>query len=63
MSQTPSKPRVIDPGAEFSRPDGKSLDGLIAFVERNPDCTLRGGEGWLLVQEIRRLEQAIDDAR
>lgn len=55
MSQSDFKP--IDPGAEFSKPRASKLDFIIGFVDRHPAGTLAGGEGKLLVDEIRRLEK------
>ncbi len=49
--------KVIDPGAEFSKPRESKLAFIVGFVERHPACTLAGGEAALLVQEIRRLEK------
>jgi hypothetical protein len=53
---------VIDPGAEFANPREHKLPFLMGWVERHPACTLAGGEAVLLVAEIRRLENIIDDA-
>lgn len=54
--------KPIDPGAEFSKPRGEKLPWLLGFIERNPACTLAGGEGKILLDEIRRLEGRISNA-
>jgi hypothetical protein len=53
MSQATSK--VIDPGAEPSAPKG-TVPWLMAYIQRNPSCTLAGGEGAVLVKYITQLE-------
>ena len=50
--------KVIDPGNEPSNPR-TSVENLMAFIERNPHCTLAGGEGFKLVERIRALERDI----
>lgn len=54
-------PNVIDPGAEPSKVGDSKLEPLIEWVERHPDCTLRSGEGAVLVKEIKRLRETYGD--
>jgi hypothetical protein len=43
-----------DPGAEPGKIGVSKLPSLMDFIRRHPDCTLRGGEGKLLLDEIDR---------
>lgn len=60
MSDTP---KVQDPGAEPSKIGVNKLPGIVAYLRRNPDATLRSGEGKLLLDEIDRLCLARVEAR
>lgn len=46
---------VSDPGAEPTKVGASKLPSLVAFIRAHPDCTLRGGEGKLLLDELDRL--------
>ncbi len=55
--------KIIDPGAEFSKPRSEKLDQLIDRIDRLPERTLAPGEGAILVAEIRRLLLENDNMR
>jgi hypothetical protein len=54
--------KIADPGAEPGAPKG-TLEWLIGFIRRHPSCTLVGGEGAKLVEEIDRLNESLENAR
>lgn len=52
--------KVQDPGAEFSAPKSSKTKDIIEWVRKHPDCTLRGGEAKLLLDEIDKLQKEKD---
>jgi hypothetical protein len=55
--------KVLDPGNEFSSPNAKKLEGIIAWLRKQPDANLKTGEGKLLLDEIDRLTGELHKAK